>query len=99
MAMGARQTLVTLAVAGWVAGGAIAATASAAAPPNGRLVLAANTVSMDQAVKMVEQRFHARVVKAETQRDGARSVYVLRLLDASGKVWTVRVNAADGTLL
>ena len=86
-----------LAVAWAVVGAAMLPVATAAAPQ--QLVLAAGTISMDQAVKMVEQRFHARVVKAETQRDGARSVYVLRLLDASGKVWTVRVNAADGTLL
>lgn len=85
-----------LAVAWAVVDVATVPVATAAAPQ--QLVLAAGTMSMDQAVKMVEQRFHARVVKAETQRDGARSVYVLRLLDPSGKVWTVRVNAADGTL-
>ena len=37
-------------------------------------------VSMDQAVKMAEQRYHARVVKAEAQRNGAADIYVLRLL-------------------
>ena len=58
----------------------------------------AATVSMDQAVRMVEQRFHARVVKAETERDNGRTVYVLRLLSDSGKVWTVRVDAADGAV-
>ncbi len=56
------------------------------------------TVSMDQAVKMVEQRFRARVVKAETQNEGGRTVYVLRLLDDSGKVWTVHVDAASGSI-
>ena len=56
------------------------------------------TVSMDQAVKMVERRFHARVVKAETQRDNGRTLYVLRLLSDSGRVWTVRVDAADGAV-
>ncbi|HYB32652.1 MAG TPA: PepSY domain-containing protein [Steroidobacteraceae bacterium] len=58
-----------------------------------------NPVSMDQAVKMVEQRFQARVVKAETQKDGVRTVYALRLYDkSSGKVWTVHVDAADGSI-
>ncbi|HYL71802.1 MAG TPA: PepSY domain-containing protein [Steroidobacteraceae bacterium] len=60
--------------------------------------MAQSSVSMDQAVKMVEQRFRARVVKAESQRDGARTVYVLRLLNDSGRVWTVRVDAASGAI-
>ena len=58
----------------------------------------AAALSMDQAVKMVEQRYHARVVKAETERDSTRTVYVLRLLSDSGKVWTVRVDAANGAV-
>ena len=94
--MDVRRKGLALALAGLMAG-AVVLPAAAAEPPQ-RLVLAGGAVSMDQAVKMVEQRFHARVVKAETQRDGERSVYVLRLLDPAGKVWTVRVNAADGTL-
>jgi len=57
-----------------------------------------SAVSMDQAVKMVERRFHARVVKAETERDNGRTVYVLRLLNDAGKVWTVRVDARDGVV-
>src|SRR5204863_188095 len=55
-------------------------------------------ISMDQAVRMVEQRVHARVVKAEAQKGDGRTVYVLRLLNDSGKVWTVRVDAADGSV-
>jgi hypothetical protein len=55
--------------------------------------------SMDQAVKMAEQRFKARVVRAETQRDGVRTIYVLKLLNDAGHVWTVRVNAANGVIL
>lgn len=63
-----------------------------------QLVLAA-AVSMEQAVKMTENRYHARVVKAQTQKDGGRTVYVLRLLNDSGHVWTVRVDAATGAVL
>ena len=63
-----------------------------------RDVTTSSALSMDQAVKMVERRFHARVVKAETQRDNGRTVYVLRLLSDSGRVWTVRVDAADGAV-
>jgi uncharacterized membrane protein YkoI len=82
------------------AAGAAAAPAWAAVPnaDQGGVVMAGAAVTMDQAVKMVEQRFGARVVKAETQKDGSRTVYVLRLLSDSGKVWTVRVDAASGSV-
>jgi len=54
---------------------------------------------MDQAVKNGRTAlFAARVVKAETQKGDGRTVYVLRLLNDSGKVWTVRVDAADGSV-
>jgi uncharacterized membrane protein YkoI len=56
-------------------------------------------VSMDQAVRMVEQRYHARVVKAEAEDDNGRTVYLLRLLNDSGRVWTVRVDAVSGSVL
>jgi uncharacterized membrane protein YkoI len=81
-----------------VVGASAAAAPAAAREPVGRTVVASAVVSMDQAVKMVEQRFHARVVKAEAQKDNGRTVYVLRLLNDSGKVWTVRVDAADGSV-
>ena len=75
------------------AGGAVAtahaAPAATAAPAQ---------VSMDQAVKMAEQRYHARVVKAEAQHNGAQTVYVLRLLNEAGRVWTVHVDAASGAM-
>ena len=62
-------------------------------------VLTAASMSMDQAVKMAEQRFHARVVKAEAEQENGHTVYVLRLLNEAGRVWTVRVDAASGALL
>src|SRR5215469_9216043 len=62
-------------------------------------VLAAASMSMDQAVKMAEQRFHARVVKAEAEQENGHTVYVLRLLNEAGRVWTVRVDASSGALL
>ena len=55
-------------------------------------------VSMEQAVRMVEQRFRARVVKAESHKDNGRTTYVLKLLDDSGKVRTVHVDAASGAV-
>lgn len=60
---------------------------------------APQALSMDQAVQMVERRFNARVVRAETRRQDGRTVYVLRLLDRSGRVFTVRVDAATGRIL
>ena len=94
----------------WLAAGAAAVSAATVvwsghapvADAGGGVQVATMTtsgaVSMDQAVKMVERRFHARVVKAETERDNGRTVYVLRLLSDSGRVWTVRVDAADGAV-
>ncbi|HEV2228395.1 MAG TPA: PepSY domain-containing protein [Steroidobacteraceae bacterium] len=75
------------------------AAGAAAMPEAAATVLTAASMSMDEAVKMAEQRFHARVVKAETQHDNGHTVYVLRLLNESGRVWTVRVDAASGELL
>ena len=73
--------------------------AATVATPPPAVVHAASAISMDQAVRMAEQHFHARVVKAETEHDNGRTVYVLRLLSDAGRVWTVRVDAANGTLL
>jgi uncharacterized membrane protein YkoI len=82
----------------WLPVVGVRAAPTAPVEPVGRTVATRVAVSMDQAVKMVEQRFHARVVKAEAQKDDGRTVYVLRLLNDSGKVWTVRVDAADGSV-
>lgn len=79
-------------------GAALPAASATAVEPAGGTLVASAAVSMDQAVKMVEQRFHVRVVKAEAHKDNGRTVYVLRLLNDSGKVWTVRVEAADGSV-
>jgi outer membrane lipoprotein SlyB len=60
---------------------------------------AAAGVTMDQAVKMAVKRFHGRVIKAETQKDGGKSIYVLKLLDdKTGHVRTVHVDAATGSV-
>jgi len=62
-------------------------------------VALATGISLDQAVKMAEQRFKARVVRAEARHDGGHTIYVLRMLNESGHVWTVRVDAANGAVL
>ena len=64
-----------------------------------RAVMAIGTVSLDQAIKMVEQRLKARVVRAEAQHQGIHTVYILKLLNDAGHVWTVRVDAANGAIL
>jgi uncharacterized membrane protein YkoI len=55
-------------------------------------------ISLDQAVSMAERRFYARVVRAESRGDGERVVYVLRLLNEAGRVWTVTVDANSGSM-
>ncbi len=55
-------------------------------------------MSLDQAVQMVQKRYKARVVSAETRRQNDRTVYRLKLLNKDGKVWTVTVDAATGTV-
>ena len=70
-----------------------------AAPAELHVSAVGPAVSLDQAVRMVEQRYHARVVKAQAEEDNGRTVYLLRLLTDSGRVWTVRVDAASGSVL
>lgn len=53
-------------------------------------------MSLDEAVQMAQRRYKARAVKAEIAGDGDRRVYVIRLLNDSGRVWTVRVDADTG---
>ena len=53
-------------------------------------------MSLDEAVRMVESRYRARAVKAETINNGGRRVHEIRLLNADGKVWKVRVDADTG---
>jgi uncharacterized membrane protein YkoI len=56
-------------------------------------------LSLDQAVRLAQHRYRARVVRAETQMQGGRTIYVLRMLDDAGRVFSVRVDAASGTIL
>ena len=53
-------------------------------------------MSLDEAVRMVESRYRARAVKADTVRVDGRTVHEIRLLNADGKVWKVRVDAETG---
>ena len=53
-------------------------------------------LSMDEAVRMVESRYRARAVKVDEVNISGRKVYEIRLLNAGGKVWKVRVDAETG---
>jgi uncharacterized membrane protein YkoI len=78
--------------------GACAVVAPALAEPPGRASAGTHVMSLDEAVSMAERRFQARVVRADSQQENGRTVYVLRLLNESGRVWTVRVDAATGAV-
>ena len=56
-------------------------------------------LSLSQAVRLAQHRFRARVVRAETQTQGDRTIYVLRMLADDGRVFAVRVDAASGSIL
>jgi uncharacterized membrane protein YkoI len=88
----ARTVLLVL----WLAAGAWTGAWAANAAPAPHC--SAHEVSMEQAVKVVERQYRARVVKAEMQKSGARTTYVFKLLNDSGKVWTVHFDAATGAV-
>jgi uncharacterized membrane protein YkoI len=97
----ARSTvLIVLCAAAATTGAAlVSASASSTHPATAsRVMPPPDGMSMDQAVRMVEERYHARVVKAETEQDEGHTVYVLRLLNDAGKVWTVRVDPLNGAV-
>jgi uncharacterized membrane protein YkoI len=97
--MGVLRVYVSAVLMVLAAGAVLEARALLASEPPGRVVAATAGVSMDQAVKMAEQRYKARVVRAEAQHDGGRTIYVLKLLNEAGHVWTVRVDATNGVIL
>lgn len=55
-------------------------------------------ISLDQAVNMAQSRFRAKAIKAQSVNQGDQLVYVIRLLNSDGKVWTVRVDAQTGQI-
>ena len=62
------------------------------------LRLAYGGMSLDQAVQMAQSRYGARVVRADTERNGDRVYYRLRLLSPDGRVFSVRVDAQTGSM-
>ena len=65
-------------------------------PRSRERVAQAGGMSLDEAVRMVESRYRARAVRADVVDNGGRRVYEIRLLNADGKVWKVRVDAETG---
>ena len=80
-----------------VGGGALHAAAPAPKPVASLLRLAGGGISLDQAVQMAQARYNARVVRADTSREGDRVYYRLRLLSSDGRVFSVRVDAQTGS--
>jgi uncharacterized membrane protein YkoI len=74
------------------AAGAVTAWRGSAAPMQRR------DLTLDEAVQLVQGRYGARVVRTQTLDEGGRRTYVLRLLSADGRVWSVRVDAASGSV-
>ena len=57
----------------------------------------AGGVSLDQAVAMMQAKYGARVLRANTVEEDGRAVHYIRLITADrSRVWTVRVDAATG---
>jgi uncharacterized iron-regulated membrane protein len=55
-------------------------------------------LSLDEAVQRAQRRYKARAVKAAVAGDGERRVYVIRLMNDQGRVWTVHVDAQTGKM-
>ena len=85
-------------IAGALAVGAPNAPPSPHAAVQRSLRHAAVDVSMDEAVSLAERHYRARVVRAETATQGTRTIYLLRMLDGAGRVFSVRVDAASGVI-
>lgn len=58
----------------------------------------ARPLSLDEAAALVRDRVGGRVVRAETRDAGDRRTYVFRVVSADGRVRTVSVDAATGSL-
>jgi Peptidase propeptide and YPEB domain len=74
-----------------VAGSAVEERATIATPQR-------DGISLDDAVRMAEAQYHARVVRTDVQDEDGRKVYVLKLLSEDGRVITVRIDASSGRM-
>jgi uncharacterized membrane protein YkoI len=58
----------------------------------------AKPVTLDEAAALVRQKVGGRVVRAETREEGGDVIHEFRVVSADGRVRTVRVDAATGTI-
>ncbi|HEX5419061.1 MAG TPA: PepSY domain-containing protein [Gammaproteobacteria bacterium] len=56
-------------------------------------------LTLAQATALAERRYKGRVVRAETVKQGGRTVYEIRILGPDGRVRTVRIDAETGAFL
>lgn len=49
--------------------------------------------SLDQAVSQARERYHGRVLSAETERRGGRETHNVRILTPDGRVKNLRIDA------
>ena len=72
-------------------------TAASAHDHSPASVRSGGEMSLDQAVAMVQAKYNARVMRANTVEEGGRVVHYIRLISADhSRVWTVRVDARTG---
>ena len=84
-----RVRIIMLMLACATAAGAGAALVSASAVPvqfATPLVMPRSSISMDQAMRMMEERYHARIMKTQTEQEEGRTLYVLHLLNDASKI-------------
>jgi len=62
--------------------------------PRGEHRIETKGVSLDRAVELAQSRYRAKAIKAETVGE----IHQIRLLNAQGRVWTVRVDARTGRM-
>jgi hypothetical protein len=74
------------------------AVPDAHAEASNRLALASGPLTLGQAVRLVQERYRAKVVRSQTVQEDGHIVYVLRVLSDSGHVWTVHVDATSGSI-
>jgi uncharacterized membrane protein YkoI len=85
-------------LAGLLAFGPVAPAAGADQPPAAVAADPARPLTLDEAAALVRQKVGGRVVRAETRGEGNDLVYEFRVVSPDGRVRTVRVDAATGTI-
>lgn len=85
----------------WTVSASAEPAAAVVEPPagQGRRQGSSRRISLDEAATMVRERFGGRVIRAETLRTDERLVHRIRILQDSGRVRTVDVDAETGRVI